>query len=134
MRFIDLTLDQPAENLALDEALLEEAESAGQPQETLRLWESPSHVAVVGRSSSVGEEIDLAQSPVPWHSRAAALQWRGQRTDRSWLPDVLARLELRAKAGVKDRGASPPVGTGANRAAPCGPVGPRKSAGRESAT
>ena len=61
MRFIDLTLDQPAENLALDEALLEEAESAEQPQETLRLWESPSHVAVVGRSSSVGEEIDLAQ-------------------------------------------------------------------------
>ena len=61
MRFIELTLEQPAENLALDEALLEEAESAGQPQETLRLWESPSHVAVVGRSSSVGEEIDLAQ-------------------------------------------------------------------------
>ena len=61
MRFIDLTLDQPAENLALDEALLEEAESAEEPRETLRLWESPSHLAVVGRSSSVAEEIDLEQ-------------------------------------------------------------------------
>ena len=31
MQYIDLTLDTPAENLALDEALLIEADRAGQP-------------------------------------------------------------------------------------------------------
>jgi len=60
MRFIDLTLERPAENLALDEALLEEAEAAGRPLESLRLWESPTQVAVAGRSSAVVDEIDMA--------------------------------------------------------------------------
>ena len=43
------------QNLALDEALLDEAEAAGRPSEVLRLWESPQLVAVVGRSSRVSE-------------------------------------------------------------------------------
>lgn len=61
MRLIDVTLERPAENLALDEALLEEAESGERPRESLRIWESPTHAAIVGRSSAVAEEIDLAQ-------------------------------------------------------------------------
>ncbi len=36
MHYLDLTLPTPAENLALDEALLEEAETAADPLETLR--------------------------------------------------------------------------------------------------
>ncbi len=60
MRYLELTLPTPAENLALDEALLEEAEAAPQPVETLRVWESPEMAVVVGRSSRLDEEVDLA--------------------------------------------------------------------------
>ncbi|NQU21743.1 MAG: lipoate--protein ligase family protein [Candidatus Nealsonbacteria bacterium] len=57
MRYLDLTLPSPAENLALDEALLEEAEAAGRPIETLRFWEPTEPVVVVGRSSRIGGEV-----------------------------------------------------------------------------
>src|SRR4051812_32394695 len=58
MQFLDLTLPTLAENLALDEALLDEAEDAGRPQECLRLWESPELAVVLGRSSKVHDEVD----------------------------------------------------------------------------
>jgi lipoate---protein ligase len=57
MRLLDLTLPTAVENLALDEALLEEAEAAGEPRETLRLWESPQPLVVVGRSSRIDLEV-----------------------------------------------------------------------------
>ena len=57
MRYLDLTLPTPAENLALDEALLEEAELAGRPTETLRLWEPLAPMVVVGRSSRIDAEV-----------------------------------------------------------------------------
>ena len=44
---MDLTLPSPAENLALDEALLEEAEATGRPTETLRFWEPARPMVVV---------------------------------------------------------------------------------------
>lgn len=56
MELLELTLPTPAENLALDEALLEEAESAETPRETLRIWESPSVAVVLGRSSRAADE------------------------------------------------------------------------------
>lgn len=59
MRLLDLTLATPAENLALDEALLEEAEAAGRPTETLRFWEPPAPMVVVGRSSRLDDEVRL---------------------------------------------------------------------------
>jgi lipoate---protein ligase len=59
MRYLDLTLPTAAENLALDEALLEEAEAAGAPTETLRLWESPQPLVVVGRSSRIETEVGI---------------------------------------------------------------------------
>lgn len=57
MWLLDLTLDSPAENLALDEALLDEAEAATEPMETLRLWEPHSPMVVVGRSSRILQEV-----------------------------------------------------------------------------
>ena len=57
MRLLDLTLPSPAENLALDEALLEEAEAALAPAETLRLWEPSAPMVVVGRSSRIAAEV-----------------------------------------------------------------------------
>jgi len=59
MRYLDLTLPGAAENLALDEALLEEAESDDSATETLRLWEPARPMIVLGRSSKIEEEIDL---------------------------------------------------------------------------
>jgi lipoate---protein ligase len=59
MQYLDLTLPSAAENLALDEALLEEAEAAAMPTETLRLWEPRQPMVVVGRSSRVEAEVHL---------------------------------------------------------------------------
>jgi len=60
MRYLDLTLPGAAENLALDEALLEEAESDDSAAETLRLWEPARPMVVLGRSSKIEDEVDLA--------------------------------------------------------------------------
>jgi lipoate-protein ligase A len=60
MHLLDLTLGTPEENLALDDALLEAAEESDRPRETLRLWESPGPVVVVGRSSHVALEVNSA--------------------------------------------------------------------------
>ncbi len=60
MKLLRLTLPSAAENLALDEALLEraeaESESGSDSHEVLRLWESPQAVVVMGRSSEVKVE------------------------------------------------------------------------------
>ena len=60
MHLLDLTLGTPAGNLALDEALLEEAEASAEPREALRLWESPEPLVVLGRSSQIALEVNLA--------------------------------------------------------------------------
>jgi lipoate---protein ligase len=59
MRYLNLTLPTAAENLALDEAMLEEAEAGGEPIETLRLWEPQQPMVVIGRSSRVDAEVRL---------------------------------------------------------------------------
>jgi lipoate-protein ligase A len=59
MRLLNLTLPAAAENLALDEALLEHAEQAGQPAEVLRLWEPTLPMVVVGSSTRVADEVKL---------------------------------------------------------------------------
>jgi lipoate-protein ligase A len=57
MRLLDLTLATPEENLALDEALLEWADS-GQGPECLRWWESPVPFVVLGYSDRLETEVD----------------------------------------------------------------------------
>jgi lipoate-protein ligase A len=59
MQILDLTLPTPAENLALDEALLDEAEAAERAGEVLRVWEPSGNMVVLGRSSRVEAEVDL---------------------------------------------------------------------------
>ena len=77
MRYLDLTLPTAAENLALDEALLEEAEAAP-PLETLRLWESPQPLVVIGRSSRVGTEVEVDACDCARRPHPAARQRRGR--------------------------------------------------------
>lgn len=60
MKLLDLTLDTPEANLALDEALLETADAADAPREVLRIWESPQPLVVLGRASRVAEEVNQA--------------------------------------------------------------------------
>ncbi len=59
MEYLDLTRPTAAENLALDEALLDEAETGDAPRETLRLWEPVQPMVVVGRSSRIDVEVRL---------------------------------------------------------------------------
>lgn len=56
MRWLDRTLPGIAANLALDEALLIEAEDAGGPP-TLRLWESPDWAVILGASGRLHDEV-----------------------------------------------------------------------------
>ncbi|MFO0869270.1 MAG: lipoate--protein ligase family protein [Pirellulales bacterium] len=60
MLLLDLTLPSPAENLALDEALLEDAERGLGPGRLLRLWESSDWAVVLGRSSRHQDEVQCA--------------------------------------------------------------------------
>jgi lipoate-protein ligase A len=57
MKYLDLTLPTPAENLALDEAFLELAEREG--DETLRVWESPWPFVVLGLSNHLSREANV---------------------------------------------------------------------------
>ena len=59
MQFLDLTLASLAENLALDEALLLDAEAGG-GGEVLRLWEWPRPAVVLGAACRLAEDVDQA--------------------------------------------------------------------------
>ena len=59
MGTLDLTLPTPAENLALDEALLLRAE-AGEGGEGLRLWEWPRPAVVLGAGGRLADDVDEA--------------------------------------------------------------------------
>ncbi len=59
MHFLDLTLPDPAANLALDEALLLHAETSG-GGEVLRLWHWPAPVVVLGSACRLADDVDEA--------------------------------------------------------------------------
>lgn len=59
MRYIDLTLSTPEQNLACDEALLDFCEE-GCDQEILRFWEPDRHFVVLGYSNKIDSEVSLA--------------------------------------------------------------------------
>ncbi|MDG2384184.1 MAG: lipoate--protein ligase family protein [Pirellulaceae bacterium] len=58
MKVLDLTMPTVAENLALDEALLDRAVARGSQAEVFRLWESNQPAAIIGRASRVEEEVN----------------------------------------------------------------------------
>jgi len=61
MKLIDKTLAEAAQNVALDEALLLEAEESRDEGGFLRIWEPNDWVVVVGRGSSISREVELAR-------------------------------------------------------------------------
>lgn len=67
MQFLDLSFSSPAENLAADEWLLNQAES-GARGATLRFWESPTYFVALGytnRSHVEADETACAAAGVP---------------------------------------------------------------------
>lgn len=74
MRLIDASFDEPALNLALDEVLLDSAESDTMPG-TLRFWESPVAFVVLGTGQVLGDEVHetrCASDGVPVLRRCSA--------------------------------------------------------------
>jgi lipoate---protein ligase len=73
MEFIDLTLPSAPENLALDEALLLEAE-AGHGGEVLRIWEWPRPAVVLGAGGVIADDVNVSacdRDDVPLARRAS---------------------------------------------------------------
>jgi lipoate-protein ligase A len=73
MQLLTLTLPDLAENLALDEALLLEAEE-GRGEEVLRLWEWPKHAVVLGAAGQIEAEVDAGacvRDHIPIRRRAS---------------------------------------------------------------
>ncbi len=60
MLYLDQTLPSIAENLALEDALLQTAERGDGDEEVLRVWEAKQTFIVLGRSSRWEREIDIA--------------------------------------------------------------------------
>jgi lipoate-protein ligase A len=60
MHLLDLTLPLPEENVALDAAILDACEAGEIEGEVLRLWEPDQHFVVLGRSSDLAVEVNLA--------------------------------------------------------------------------
>lgn len=68
LRWLDLSFDNPAQNLACDEALLEWAELENPGHGLLRFWESGKPFVVVGYAGKVQDEVHLdlcAASGIP---------------------------------------------------------------------
>ena len=59
MKYIDLTLPTPEENLALDEALLEMCEEAG-GDEILRFWAPVPYFVVIGYGQKAEREVNIS--------------------------------------------------------------------------
>ena len=58
MKSILFSARDPADHLAMDEAMLLQADAGGTSDESLRLWQFDRHVVVLGRSSRVEAEVD----------------------------------------------------------------------------
>ena len=75
MQYLDVNVANMVENLALDEALLNEADSNPEAScELLRFWESTQFAVVVGRGTNVDKEIDVSaceRDAVPIYRRCS---------------------------------------------------------------
>jgi lipoate-protein ligase A len=59
MKWIDLSLPTPEENLACDEALLDLCEDEGREGEVLRLWETRQPFVVLGHANRTRDEVHV---------------------------------------------------------------------------
>ena len=69
MKILDLTFSSPADNLACDEALLDECEASG-TDEVLRFWQAEKYFVVLGYSNHWKEEL-MTDARVPVFRRCS---------------------------------------------------------------
>lgn len=60
LQLVDVSMESPALNLALDEALLEQCEADAGAGGVLRFWRSADYFVVVGYGNRVAAEVDVA--------------------------------------------------------------------------
>lgn len=60
MKYLDLAFDDPAHNLACDEALLELVETGQVKDEILRVWEPAQYFVVLGHANSIRTEVNFS--------------------------------------------------------------------------
>ena len=60
MKYLELTFDEPAANLACDEALLDIMEADSSCDGCLRLWEAKKYFVVLGHSDKVQSNVNVA--------------------------------------------------------------------------
>lgn len=60
MKYLDLSFDDPAHNLACDQVLLELVETGQTKDEILRLWEPVHHFVVLGHANSRHAEVNFS--------------------------------------------------------------------------
>ena len=60
MKYLDLAFDDPAHNLACDEALLQLVESGQVKDEILRVWEPAQYFVVLGHANSIHAEVNFS--------------------------------------------------------------------------
>jgi lipoate---protein ligase len=58
MKFLELTFDDPAANLACDEALLEALEAGSASDDCLRIWQVKKHFVVLGHSDPLQSNVN----------------------------------------------------------------------------
>jgi lipoate---protein ligase len=60
LKYLDLAFDDPAHNLACDEALLELVETGQVKDEILRVWEPAQYFVVLGHANSIHAEVNFS--------------------------------------------------------------------------
>ena len=60
MKYLDLAFDDPAHNLACDEALLELVETGQVKDEILRVWEPAQYFVVLGHANPIRTEVNFS--------------------------------------------------------------------------
>ncbi|HEY6999244.1 MAG TPA: lipoate--protein ligase family protein [Candidatus Binatia bacterium] len=60
MKYLDLAFDDPAHNLACDEALLQLVETGQVKDEILRVWEPAQYFVVLGHANSIHAEVNFS--------------------------------------------------------------------------
>ena len=91
MHYLDRTLDSPAANLALDEALLDRCEEGG--PEVLRFWEPLEYFVVVGYANQVETEANVPVCRAQY-SHPAPMQRRRDGVAGAGLFELFAGFEF----------------------------------------
>ena len=99
MKYLDLSLSSPDQNLACDEALLDWQEDKG-ADEILRVWEPQEYFVVLGYANKAASEARLDLCRQKKCAGVQALHWGRRCPARPGMPQLYVDLE---DSGTKRR-------------------------------